>query len=190
MDRRYSKITSPTLRTVIRDIVETVLLTLIIYWGVRLGVQNFRVEGLSMEPTLHSNQYLIVSKLSYRFSAPERGDIVVFRFPHEPSRDFIKRIVGLPGEFVEVSGGRVLIDGQALHEPYVRDPPLYNYPRHQIPTREYFVLGDNRNNSSDSAAWGSLPEQYVIGKAWFSYWPPRWFGPLTGVTRTEHPPSA
>ena len=167
------------MKALIRDVLETILLTLIIYWGVRLGVQNFRVEGLSMEPSLHSHQYLIVSKVTYRFADPQRGDIVVFRFPHDPSRDFIKRIIALPGEAVEVRSGRVLINGQALEEPYVHDPPLYSYPRRIVPPGEYFVLGDNRNNSSDSAAWGWLPGEYVIGKGWFSYWPMDWFGPLS-----------
>ena len=170
------------MKHVIRDILETLLLTLIIYFGVRLGVQNFRVEGLSMEPTLHNNQYLIVNKLSYRFTEPQRGDIVVFRFPHDPRRDFIKRIVALPGEAVEVRSGRVFINEQLLDEPYVRSPPLYGYSRRVVPDDEYFVLGDNRNNSSDSAAWGWLPQEYVIGKAWFSYWPLAWFGPLSHYT--------
>ena len=170
------------MKPVIRDILETVLLTLIIYYGVRLGVQNFRVEGLSMVPTLHNNQYLIVNKLSYRFAEPQRGDIVVFRFPHDPRRDFIKRIIALPGEAVEVRDGRVFINEQLLDEPYVRAPPRYSYPRRIVPDGEYFVLGDNRNNSSDSHSWGSLPQEYVIGKAWFSYWPLAWFGPLSHYT--------
>ena len=132
-----------------------------------------------MVPTLHNNQYLIVNKLSYHFAEPRRGDIVVFRFPHDPSRDFIKRIIALPGEAVEVHSGQVFINEQLLEEPYVRAPPLYSYPRRTVPPGEYFVLGDNRNNSSDSRSWGWLPQEYVIGKAWLSYWPLDWFGPLS-----------
>jgi signal peptidase I len=134
-------------------------------------VQNFRVEGFSMEPTLRTNQYLLVNKLSYLVSEPQRGDIVVLRFPQDPRRDFIKRIIGLPGEEVEVRGGRVYVNGRALDEPYIRDRPLYAYPRKRVPENQYFVLGDNRNNSHDSHVWDWLPKEYIIGKAWLSYWP-------------------
>ena len=167
------------MKAVIRDVLETILLTLAIYWGVRLGVQNFRVEGYSMEPTLHSNQYLIVNKVSYLVGEPQRGDIVVFKFPRDPRRDFIKRIVAMPGETIEGRNRVVLINGQPLDEPYVRDQPFYSYPRRTVPPGEYFVLGDNRNNSHDSHVWDWLPREYVVGKAWLSYWPLRWWGVVT-----------
>lgn len=161
----------PGIKAAIRDILETALLTLVIFLSVRLGVQNFRVEGFSMEPTLHTNQYLLVNKVSYMVGEPKRGDIVVLRFPQDPRRDFIKRVIALPGEEVEVKGGTVYIDGKPLDEPYIQDRPAYTYPKKRVPENEYFVLGDNRNNSHDSHVWDWLPRDYLIGKAWVSYWP-------------------
>jgi signal peptidase I len=164
-----------SIKAAIRDILETALLTLVIFLSVRLGVQNFRVEGFSMEPTLHTNQYLLVNKVSYMVGEPQRGDIVVLRFPQDPRRDFIKRVIALPGEDVEVRGGAVYINGQALDEPYIKDRPAYTYPKKHVPDNDFFVLGDNRNNSHDSHVWDWLPREYLIGKAWVSYWPvPEW----------------
>jgi signal peptidase I len=162
----------------LRDILETALLTLAIFLGVRLGVQNFRVEGFSMEPTLHTGQYLLVDKVSYMVGEPQRGDIVVLRFPQDPRRDFIKRVIALPGEEVEVRNGAVYVDGKALDEPYIRDKPLYFYGKKRVPENDYFVLGDNRNNSHDSHVWDWLPKEYLIGKAWVSYWPVNTWGVL------------
>jgi len=159
------------IKTALRDVLETALLTLVIFLGVRLGVQNFRVEGFSMQPTLQSNQYLLVNKVAYMVGEPERGDIVVFRLPQDPKRDLIKRIVALPGEEVEVRGGIVYIDGKPLEEPYIKDKPLYFFSKKKVPEGEFFVLGDNRNNSFDSHVWDFLPREYLIGKAWVSYWP-------------------
>jgi signal peptidase I len=146
-------------------------LTLVIFLGVRLGVQNFRVEGFSMQPTLQTNQYLLVNKVAYMVGEPQRGDIVVFRLPQDPRRDLIKRIVALPGEEVEVRTGVVYVDGKALDEPYIKDKPLYFFSKKKVPENEYFVLGDNRNNSFDSHVWDFLPKEYLIGRAWVSYWP-------------------
>ena len=180
------------IKTALRDVLETALLTLVIFLGVRLGVQNFRVEGFSMQPTLQSNQYLLVNKVAYMVGEPERGDIVVFRLPQDPKRDLIKRIVALPGEEVEVRGGVVYIDGKPLEEPYIRDKPLYFFSKKKVPDGEFFVLGDNRNNSFDSHVWDFLPREYLIGKAWVSYWPvqawavvrhePVQFGPVPAPT--------
>jgi signal peptidase I len=138
---------------------------------VRFGVQTFRVEGFSMEPTLRTNQYLLVNKVSYMVGEPRRGDVVELRFPLDPRRDFIKRVVGLPGEEVEVRGGLVYVDGKALTESYILSRPAYLYAKKRVPPATYFVLGDNRNNSHDSHVWDWLPKEYIIGKAWVSYWP-------------------
>ena len=146
-------------------------MTLVIFLSVRFGVQTFRVEGFSMEPTLRTNQYLLVNKVSYMVGEPKRGDVVVLRFPQDPRRDFIKRIVALPGEEVEVRGGVVYVDGRGLDEPYILARPAYPYPKKKVPAGSYFVLGDNRNNSHDSHVWDWLPKEYIIGKAWVSYWP-------------------
>jgi signal peptidase I len=174
----YFTLEAGEIKAALRDILETALLTLAIFLGVRLGVQNFRVEGFSMEPTLHTGQYLLVDKVSYMVGEPQRGDIVVLRFPQDPRRDFIKRIIALPGEEVEVRSGVVYIDGKPLEEPYIRDKPLYFYGRQRVPPNQYFVLGDNRNNSHDSHVWDWLPEEYIIGKAWVSYWPVDTWGVL------------
>jgi len=157
------------------EALQTIALTLIIFLALRAAVQNFRVEGYSMEPNFHDGQYLIIDKVSYYFSAPARGDIVVFRFV--PSqRDFIKRVVALPGETVEVRDGRVLVNGQPLAEDYPLHPAVYSWGPATVGPDEYFVLGDNRGNSSDSHSWGMLPKSEIIGKAWVSYWPPSTWG--------------
>jgi signal peptidase I len=166
-----------TARNLAREIIETVVLTLIIFFLIRVVVQNFRIEGYSMEPTLHQDQFLIVNKFVYRWiHPPQRGDIVVFEYPQAPDRDFIKRVIGLPGEKVEVRQGRVYINDKPLEESYIASPPAYSWGPRVVSEDEYFVLGDNRNNSSDSHTWGFLPSQNIIGKAWLSYWPPQYWG--------------
>lgn len=164
------------IKAALRDVLETALLTLVIFLGVRFGVQTFRVEGFSMEPTLRTNQYLLVNKVSYMVGEPKRGDVVVLRFPQDPRRDFIKRVVALPGEEVEVRSGVVYINGHALSEPYILSKPAYAYAKKKVPEGSYFVLGDNRNNSHDSHVWDWLPKEYIIGKAWVSYWPMETWG--------------
>jgi signal peptidase I len=188
----------------LRELAETLVLALLIFLLVRSVVQNFQVDGRSMEPTLDNGWYLLVNKSlyweinmeaidkfipfvdpgsdpdRYIFRAPKRGDIIVFRAPEQtpgsPERDFIKRIIGLPGETVEVHDCTVYIDGQALEEPYIQERPTYTYPPEVVPPGHYFVLGDNRNNSSDSHSWGMLPKGNIIGQAWLSYWPWSHFG--------------
>jgi signal peptidase I len=178
-----------------REAIETLVLALLIFFVVRAALQNFRVEGSSMDPVLHNGQYLIVNKaiytrinlktisrflpfidpgddpVRYIFRRPRRGDVVVFRFPGNPERDFIKRIIGEPGDTVEIKDGTVYIDGSPLDEPYITSKPTYTYGPMEVPVDQYFVLGDNRNNSYDSHVWGFLPEENIIGQAWLSYWP-------------------
>lgn len=163
----------------LREVVETILLTLLIYILVRTFlIENYRVLGHSMVPTLEDEQFLVVSKLDYRLREPERGDIVVFLDPRNADRKLIKRIIGLPGETVEVRSGEVFVDGQALPEPYVKNQARYNEPAQAVPVAQFYVLGDNRANSSDSHNWGTLPEDKIVGRAWFSYWPPELWGPI------------
>lgn len=159
-----------------REVLETVVLTLVIFLLIRTVVQNFRVDGASMEPNFHHGQFLLINKLAYRLGEPQRGDVIVFRYPRDPSRDFIKRVIGLPGETVEVVEGEVFINGQPL-------PPLPNIPQAfyssppvTLGPDEVFVMGDNRPNSSDSHTWGPLPLDLVIGKVVLSYWPPSAWG--------------
>jgi signal peptidase I len=118
----------------------------------------------------------VVNKLGYRLHEPQRGDIIVFRDPRSSDRKLIKRVIGLPGEMLEIRQGQVIIDEQQLYEPYIQDPGHYSQAATQIPSDQYFVLGDNRNNSSDSHNWGTLPSDEIVGKAWLSYWPPALWG--------------
>jgi signal peptidase I len=182
------------------ELLQTLALAAVIFFVVRAMAQNFRVEGSSMEPGLHDGQYLLVNKAVYfrlnlktlskyipfidpgdnpkrfLFHPPRRGDVVVFRFPQDPSRDFIKRVIGVPGDTVEVRSGTVYVNDKPLTEPYITSKPDYSYPRQTVPAGQYFVLGDNRNNSFDSHIWNFVPEENIIGRALISYWPLSDFG--------------
>lgn len=164
--------------SLLREALETLLLAVVAFALIRLAVQNYRIEGPSMEPTLHQGQFLLVNRLAYRLEELERGDIVVFRLPGSRRRDLIKRVVGLPNEQLEIVSGQVWINGKRLDEPYIPEPGRYSYPRTAIEPDHVFVMGDNRNNSSDSRRWGSLPLANIIGKAAFCYWPPQLWGPV------------
>ncbi len=141
-------------------------------------VPRFRVEGYAMEPNLHSDQFVLVNPYVYLASTPARGDVIVFRFPLNPRTSFIKRVIGLPGEKVEVRGGQVVINDTVLREPVRIIPGDYDYGPTQLGQDEYFVLGDNRPESSDSHIWGPVSSRLIIGKVSFSYWPPDYWGPV------------
>lgn len=162
-------------KSVLREILETALLTLIVFLVLNTLTGRFQVRGSSMEPTLHDGQYLVVSKLAYWLRTPKRGDIIVFRPPNGLSDDYIKRIVGLPGEQIRIQNGEVLVDGVPLEEPYVAHQGAYS-GSWKLEPNDYFVLGDNRGNSSDSHMWGTLPGDNIIGRAWLCYWPPEAWG--------------
>jgi signal peptidase I len=153
------------------DVFETLLLSVILFVGINLISARIRVDGASMEPNLVSGEYVIVSKLSYRFGTPQRGDIIVFHFPRDPKEEYIKRVIGLPGDEVQVRHGSVYVNGQLLDETYLKVSTNYN-GTWNVPDNQLFVLGDNRNNSSDSHDWGTVPMDYVVGKAILVYWPP------------------
>lgn len=174
-----------TVKMVAREVIETVVLTLIIFLLIQTVIKNFRVVGSSMEPNLHDGQYLIIDKISYRFRAPQRGDVVVFEPPNRPEDDYVKRIIGLPGETVEVRQGQVFINGEPLEEDFVPRPGTYSYGSTLLEKDEVFVLGDNRNNSNDSHNWGPLHMDKIVGRAWVSYWPPSRWGLITRDTPTE-----
>ncbi|MFZ0545627.1 MAG: signal peptidase I [Candidatus Promineifilaceae bacterium] len=165
----------PTRNLFARELIETALLTLFIFWIVNSATGRFRIEGYSMLPTLEEGEYIIINKLSYYLEEPERGDIIVLQFPNDRSRDFIKRIIGLPGDHIEVRDGVVHVNGVALEEPYINAEPTYS-GTWDVPADEFFVLGDNRNNSSDSHSWSYLPRSDIIGKAWLIYWEPDKWG--------------
>jgi signal peptidase I len=158
---------------ILREVGITILIAIAIFALLRLTVQGYRVQYSSMLPNIEEDEWIMVSKASYFFSDPERGDVVVFNPPEElHSRyPFIKRVIGLPGDIVEVKNDEVFINGIPLEEDYTREPPHYTVPPKKIPPNEYFVLGDNRNNSNDSHHWGTVPRDNFIGKAWLIYWP-------------------
>jgi signal peptidase I len=155
-----------------RELIETVLLTAIVFLAIRAVAQNYQVDGHSMDPTMNNGEFVIVLKAVYWFHPPQIGDIVVLRYPEDPSRNFIKRVIGTPGDTVAVQGGHVYVNGHALNEPYIAQAPAYTVPPLKVPQGQYYVLGDNRNDSNDSHIWGFLPADDVIGKAWAVYWPP------------------
>jgi signal peptidase I len=164
-------------KSIVREFVETIVITLLIYALIRTFLfENYRIVGHSMDPTLEDGQFLVVNKLGYRLHDPERGDIIVLRDPRSDDLKLIKRVIGLPGEVVEIKDGQVMIDNHALDETYISFQSNYSREPLLIPEGEYFVLGDNRNNSSDSHSWGPFPRNRVVGKAWISYWPPRLWG--------------
>ena len=159
---------------VVREVLETILPAILIALLINVFVgQATRVEGQSMEPNLHSNQRLVVEKLSYRFHGPQRFDVVVLKLPSQGDELLIKRVVGLPGETVEIRDGHVYIDAAELDEPFMAEETRAGR-REQItvPPLHVYVLGDNRNHSNDSRSFGPIPIDDIIGRAWVSYWPP------------------
>jgi signal peptidase I len=158
----------------IREIIETLLLTFFIFWLVHSLVGRYRIDGSSMNPTLLDGEYLVINNLSYLLDEPEVGDIVVFRHPRN-ELNLIKRVIGRPGDSVKIDNGTVWVNGQTLDEPYIAASPNYS-GEWDVPADTIFVLGDNRNNSSDSHSWGFLPEENLLGKAFYVYWPPADWG--------------
>jgi signal peptidase I len=154
----------------LREIVETALLTAIIFLVVNAATGRFKIDGSSMEPNLHHDEYVIVDKVTYLFGRPQRGDVVVFYLEGQP-KDYIKRIIGLPGETLEVRNGTVYVDGLPLDEPYVA-PGSDMESAIQLGPDQYYVMGDNRSNSSDSRNFGPIELGNIVGRAWIVYWPP------------------
>ena len=167
-------------RRIILDVLETLLISAVLFLGINAISARIRVDGFSMEPSLHTGEFVIVNKLAYRLGSPLRGDVVVFLFPRDPEQEYIKRVIGLPGEEITISNGQVRVNGKALDEAYILKSPLYS-GTWKVPDNQLFVLGDNRNNSSDSHNWGFVPMEYVIGKAVFVYWPPEDWGIIAHI---------
>lgn len=173
-------------KTFAGELIEVAIIALVLFLVARIAVQNFKVNGHSMFPTLHNNELLLVDKISYDFTSPHRGDIIVFKYPLDTSRDFIKRVIAVPGDRVTINNGRVFVNGAPLHETYIAHKPSYTMPfipsnnnSPVVPKNDYFVLGDNRNKSDDSHLWGLVPRSDIIGRALITYWPPQDFGILT-----------
>ncbi len=193
-----------------REVLETVILTILIFFMVKSLIQNFRIQGSSMEPNFHTNQLLLVNKASYFhfdanawlriipwvkadgtnvvwiFGGPHRGDVLVLEPPDVPTEDYIKRVIGLPGDRLEVRDGTVYINDKPLKEPYIKEKPYNTYGPVTVPSGNVFVMGDNRNASRDSRVFGFLPFDKIVGKAMFVYWP---FGAQWGaVPDTSYEP--
>lgn len=164
------------MKKLVIEIIGTLLAGVLIFILINISVQYSIVEGSSMEPNLHNGQRLLINKIAY--SNPQRGDIIIFPPPHvaDPDKDFIKRIIGLPGEVIEIKDGIVYINGSPLDEPYIEDNAGINLALTVVPDGEYFVLGDNRGNSQDSRFGWTVPGESIVGKAWLSIWPPKDWG--------------
>lgn len=201
----------PRTRMWVRELVETLLLTALIFFAVRGVVQSFRVDGESMMPSLRSEELLLVNKAVYwhvdedsplaamarggsdgtgdlyLFHPPEKGEVIVFEAPADEGRDYIKRVIGVPGDRVEIRDDSVFVNGKRLNEPYIGQSITEAFsfdaeePRWQVPPGELFVLGDNRSGSSDSRSWGFVQMDEVVGKAMLTYWP---VGELGGIPGT------
>ncbi len=183
-------------KSLVQELLETVLLTVILFGAAKFSLQTFMVQGQSMNPTLQDSEYILVDRISYRFhqdGLPSRGDIVVFKAPPSPSEDYIKRVIALPGDTVavrpvvgpnHVAVNHVFVNGHMLSEPYIAEPPdglsmvFSNVNcvsargcQYTVPGNDVFVMGDNRNRSYDSRMWGPLPVANIVGRALVSYWP-------------------
>lgn len=152
------------------DTVETILLALVLFLAINALSARVRVENVSMQPTLKPGEFLLVNRVAYKFGEPSIGDIVVFHAPGVSDMDYIKRVVALPGDQVRITDGLVYVNNQPLYEPYIAEAPRYT-GTWEVPPDEFFVLGDNRNNSSDSHMWGFVPRDDIVGRALLIYWP-------------------
>jgi len=175
------------------EILRFSLIALIIVIPIRMFVaQPFIVSGASMEDTFQNGEYLIVDQLTYQFTSPQRGDVVVFRYPRDPSKFFIKRVVAVPGDTITIKNNTVTIsnrtnrEGFVIDEPYVASMNWGTDSTETLGEREYFVMGDNRNFSSDSRAWGVLQEERIIGRAFVRLFPPQHFAYLPGAVTIEN----
>jgi signal peptidase I len=162
----------PGWRRVLIDTLETVLLSIVLFLGINAISARIRVESISMNPTLIAGDMVIVNRLAYHLGSPKRGDVIVFKYPPNPNEiPYIKRVIGLPGDQVHIADGKVYINNQPLQEPYLK-VSTNRGGDWNVPPDSLFVMGDNRNNSSDSRSWGMVPFANVLGKAEVIYWPP------------------
>jgi len=167
---------------IIRDITITILIALAMFIGLRFAIEGYTVRYVCMVPSINDGDWIIVNKASYFSSDPQRGDVIVFEPPEKVHSDypFIKRVIGLPGDTIEIKDGKTIINGIPLVEDYLRENPTYVMDEKYIPLKEYFVLGDNRNNANDSHSWGTVPRDNMIGKAIITYWP------ISEWSKTKH----
>ena len=170
---------------VLRELLLTAVVSFAVFLAIHSSIENFRVDGSSMLPTLVDGQFLIANKLLYArlsredtdptslfaFHPPRHGDIVIVVFPKDPTRDVVKRVIGLPGDVIEIDSGQVVRNGERLDEPYVVHRNIRTFDAVEVPAGSYYVLGDNRLVSSDSRHWGFVSDEHIIGRVWYSYWP-------------------
>ena len=162
------------MKAFLRDTLLIIVAAVVISLLIQTTIQKSSVNGYSMEPSFQDEQQLLINKVVYYLHEPERGDVVIFHPPppyNSETTPFIKRIIALPGDIIEIKNGAVYVNGLKLDEPYIKEPPAYNFQQKKIPENEYFVLGDNRNSASDSHNGWTVPRQNIIGKAWLSIWP-------------------
>jgi len=165
------------LALIARETLETVVLAVVIFLLIRVAVQNYRIEGSSMEPNFHNGEYLLVNKLAYRLGEYQRGDVIVFKYPGDTTKDYIKRVIGLPGDVVEIREGVLYVNEQMVDEPYATMPMNFlNEPPRIVEAGTLYVMGDNRPASSDTRDWGLLSQDLVIGQAWLAIFPLETFG--------------
>lgn len=182
------------LAALVFEILETIVVAMAVFVVVYYFlVQPHQVTGNSMLPTFEDKDYILTDKVHYRFSQPKRGDIIVFRSPNSPSKDFIKRIIALSRETVEINQGYVYVNNEVLDESYLpvdfRTAGKDFFPDGEqviVPLGEYFVLGDNRSHSSDSREFGTIPKESIIGRAWLRYWPLNKFSLIPSVVYADH----
>ena len=174
----------PTIKSFIKELFQTIILGIAIFAILQVSLQPYKVEGSSMHPTMESGDFVIVNKITYweipfyesinhqyLFTGPRRGDLVVFDYPFDPSRKFVKRVIAIPGDTLEIKSGSVIINSKVINEPYVYHPSYDNVRPITIPRGSYYVLGDNRQNSQDSRSFGLISSENISGKALISYWP-------------------
>lgn len=165
---------TPSGKSVFREFGETILTAAALATLILLFVARaFTVDGPSMQPTLQSGERLLIDKISYYFREPSYGDVIVFRYPADPSQYYIKRVVGLPGDVISIARGMLFVNGQPIVEEYINGPTFGTFGPYTVPEGHYFVLGDNRNNSEDSrsARVGPIPRELIVGRAAVRYWP-------------------
>ena len=164
MSKRYSRL--------FREFIETIVMTLVVFLLlVTFVIQGFKVYGSCMEPNLHTGERLLGNKFIYHFEKPVRGDIIVFKYPPDPSKVFIKRVVALSGDTVEIQSGKLYVNKKRVVEDYVKTIPHGDFPAEKVAGGHVFVLGDNRDESNDSRFWGELPIDNIQARAWLRYWP-------------------
>lgn len=162
--------TPPKTKSFARDLLETIAIALILFVLLNVVTSRVKVFNISMQPTLKQGYLLLVNKLAYKLGEPEYGDVIVFHYNGDQQEDYIKRVIGLPGDEVDIRDGVVRVNGMVLTEPYIMEVPGYT-GTWSVPEGSLFVLGDNRNHSSDSHQWGYVQMEWVVGKALYIYWP-------------------